>query len=154
VIDDSGPFLPLAVTPQLAALQVFFGLDGTIPPGCDLCLDPSADDGGLHQLIPFYAETFPGHRGSLISSLQDGVIAGNFSLTGPELEAALGTLADETVALHPDFRVFYLTGDEHVWLFGDATGSSLGDVVSNGVTLSDFLRQQIEGDAAWSSVRP
>lgn len=154
LIDDSGPFLPLAATPELLALKAFFGLADTIPPGCDACLDSTLPDAGLHQLIPYYAQTFPGHRGSLISSLQDQTIVGNFSMEPAELETALNTLADETVPLNPDFRVYYLTGNHHVWLFGGDAGDSLSDVVSNNVTLATFLRQQIEGDAAWASVRP
>jgi hypothetical protein len=154
LIDDSGPFLPLSATPQLLALKFLFGLDGTIPPGCDACLDDSLPDAGLHQLIPYYAQTFPGRRGSLISSLQDQTIVGNFNMQPAELEAALNTLADNTVPQNPDFRVYYLTGNHHVWLFGGDVGDTLSDVVSSNVTLAEFLRQQIEGDAAWASVRP
>ena len=82
MIDDSGPFFPLSVTPNLVALRTLFDLPSTVAPGCDKCLDLNDADGGLHQLIPYYASSYPGHRISLISSLEDRTIAGNFSITG------------------------------------------------------------------------
>jgi hypothetical protein len=154
LIDDSGPFLPLSATPQLLALEVFFGLEGTIAPGCAKCLDAADPDGGLHQLIPHYGQSYPGHRISLISSLQDKTIASNFDLTGPELEGHLASLASQTAPANPDFRYYYLSGDTHVWLFGGDAGNTLSDVVSGGVGLDAFVSAQLQGDAGWSHVEP
>jgi hypothetical protein len=154
LVDDSGPFFPLDATPELIVVDTIWGLSDTVATGCDKCLAIGQDDAGLHNLIPLYAEQFPGRRMSLLSSVQDETITEFFLLTTPEFEMAINGLADDVVPQHPDFRVFYLEGDHHVWLDGDEATGKLGDVTSNGVTLSSFLRDQIEGAAGWSDVRP
>lgn len=155
MIDDSGPFLPLMYTPTLLALVSIFGLQGTIPPGCAKCLDATdMVNGGLHNLIPYYAETLPGRRISLLSSKQDQTIADNFMLTGAALEMALDDIASSVAPTNPDFRFYYLAGTDHTWLTGSPQGPRLGDVTSGGVGLESFLAQQISGDAAWANVQP
>jgi hypothetical protein len=154
LVDDSGPFFPLSATPELIVVVTIWGLENTIASGCDNCIDMGADDAGLHNLIPLYAEQFPGRRMSLISSVRDETITEFFLLETAEFEAAITTLADATVPENPDMRVFYLEGDHHVWLDGDETTNKLGDVVSNGFTLSSFLAAQLEGGADFANVRP
>jgi hypothetical protein len=154
LVDDSGPFLPLTATPSLLILRELFGLEQTVAPGCTRCLDMNDTDGGLHQLIPYYAESLPGRRGSLISSLQDETISQNFDLTAAEMETGLTDLADRVVPLNPDFHVYFLAGSHHVWLFGGASGSKLSDVTSAGVSLHTFLGQQLDDAPTWTDVRP
>jgi hypothetical protein len=153
-LDDSGPLLPFSVMFALAVVIPAWGLQDTVAPGCDACLDTQNPEGGPHQLIPHYAATYPGTRGALISSLRDETIVSRFLVPADTLEQALGELADNTAPLNPDFRVYYLLGDHHTWLGGDVTTKKLSDVESAGVTLDTFIQQQLDGDPAWASVRP
>jgi len=155
LINDSGPFFPFsAYVPDLVALVALFGLKKTVPPGCDKCIDIAGADGGPHQFIPYYATALPNVRGSITCSLADDTLPGYMFMTQEEFAAGLNTLADETVPLNPNFRVFFPEPADHVWLFGADNGTKLSDVTAAGVTLDTFLSQQLSGDAGWVDVRP
>ena len=153
-IDDSGPLLPLDAMAALSVVIGVWGLEDTIYPECTSCIDDDDPDGGPHNLIAAYADNYPGTRGSLLMSLQDQTIVDRFLIADDVLEAALLDLATLTAPKNPDFHVFYLEGDHHVWLDGDEVTQKLVDVQSGGTTLSAFVQQQIDGDSAWTDVQP
>jgi hypothetical protein len=154
LIDDSGPFFTILESVALVALINVFGFEDTVDPDCALCLDKVDPSGGLVNLIPHYADKYPGRRVSLISSLEDENISGQLLMTPEQYDAALNNLADNFAPSNPDFRVYFLAGDHHVWSDGDETTNKMVDVVSEGVPLSTFLQQQVDNDPAWANVRP
>lgn len=154
LVDDSGPFFPLNDAPALSFLLSTYDLASTVAAGCADCVAIGEDTAGLHNLIPHYASAYPDARLSLISSYGDDVIAPRFMLDAASYEMLLEALADQTVPLNPNMRVYYLQGTHHVWTDGDEGSGKLGDVVSDGVTLATFLQQQVGGDTGWANVRP
>jgi len=154
LVNDSGPFFNWQTAAALALVVDIWGVEGTIAPGCDLCLETSAPDGGMHHLVEYYADNYPDMRGSLISSLQDETIGGFFNVQPEAYEEALFWLVDEIYPINPSFRSFLIDGEHHVWLDGDEDTHHLSDVVSGGVPLSEFLQQQLDADPAWTDVRP
>ncbi len=153
-VDDSGPFFPMPVVVALTIVVDIWDLPQTIAPNCPKCLDQMDMDGGLHQLIPYYAKTRPGRRGALLSSMRDKTISERLFIKQDEFQKALVDLADKTVPLNKDFHVFYLPGETHVWLHGDSKTGKLSDVASGGTTLDVFLQRALDGDPAWADVRP
>ena len=147
IIDDGGPPLRPAFMPTTLQQQWnnAWGLDTTVPAGCTKCTAAE----GYHNAIEFFATKYPGHRASLISSYQDKVIRSYFQVSGAKMEEGLKDFADNVINKAPDWRVYYVAGDKHVFL-----GDKLSTITSGGVILADFLTKQVSGDASWASVRP
>jgi hypothetical protein len=163
LIDDSGPFFPLSATPQLGALVEFYSLAKTIAPGCDVCIDKSNPDvGGLQNLVPHYAQTYPDARLAFISSRRDKTISGFYSIEQDAFEGFLDAVLANEYAQNPNFRSYVLESEGHVWLVGkpgsegaaDHPGGKLSDVQSGGVGLDAFLQKQLDGAGDWADVAP
>lgn len=146
LVDDSGPPLSADAMPLQAEMRTAWGSVEHAPPGCPGC------GGGWDAYLPWIAATWPDARISLVSSLADPSIGPYFG--GPIADpagfaAAMNAFADTTLAGLSNVRVYYVDEFHHVY-----AGEDLGGVVSAGVPLATFLRQQLEGDPAWASVRP
>jgi hypothetical protein len=145
LVDDSGPFMRDAYMTDFhqGTLREAWGWHENLPPDCAGC------DTTWHELYPHAAARFPESRMSLISAVADQVIGNWFGIDQGTFVAGMNDLADEVVAPLPNMRVFYLPGNDHVWLAKDLAG-----IASGTVTLSQFLGAQLDDSPAWSSVRP
>lgn len=144
-------------------LDANFGSSANVP-GCLAC-DPSVPSEGWNQIYPYLASTIAGFRGSLISSLRDPSVSGRISQPpgNPELRCGgdgsgpclflegINNLADTVIgpAGPGKMKVFLISETAHVFL-----GRPPGSVSTNGVTMTDFLRKQLDNDPSWQSVRP
>jgi hypothetical protein len=124
-------------------LRVAWGSAVNVPAGCAGC------ETEWHRFLPFLAAQHPTRRFSLISSVADYSIGTFFGFTPQTYQIAIADLADAVIAPLPNMKVFYLPGNDHVWL-----GRNLGAIASGGVSLSTFLHRQLGGDPGWASVRP
>jgi hypothetical protein len=161
LVDDSGP--PMSTDYLTACLQDLvwdtWDLEASIPADCTDC---TTEAGGLVNSMGFLADKYPDNRFGLISSLEDGTIRlfygmGYPSCANPQVPmdaaaftAGLDELADEILAPHENFRVFYLEGGLHVWLFDEP----LSSVEVDGTTLDTWLRALITGEGTFENVRP
>ncbi len=145
LIDDSGPTMrpPHMSQATQQTLRAAWGSAAGVPPGCAGC------ETEWHRFLPFLAAQHPTRRFSLISSVADYSIGTFFGFTPQTYQIAIADLADAVIAPLPNMKVFYLPGNEHVWL-----GRNLGGTASGGVTLSTFLHRQLGGDPGWANVRP
>jgi hypothetical protein len=147
VVDDAGP--PMRDPYMSTALQQqwtnAWGMDKTLPSDCSKC-NPTD---GYWNAVPYLANKYPGHRVSLLSSLQDKTIRSFMNLTADQMQAGLIDFETTVLPLAPDWRVFYVTGSQHTFL-----GNPLESTVTNGTTLADFLSKEISGDPSWASVVP
>lgn len=145
LVDDSGPTMrpPHMSHATQQVLRSAWGAATNVPPACSGCADE------WHRYLPYLAAANPTRRFSVISSLQDYSIGMFFGFTPSTFQAGIDDLADAVVAGLPNARVFYLPGNDHVWLH-----RHLATTTSTGTSLATFLLQQHTGDPAWSSVRP
>jgi hypothetical protein len=102
----------------------------------------------LDALLPYYGSIYPNQRGTLLSYLQDGVIAQYFQISGAEVQAGLETIAQDTFTPSSTFKYFYVPGSTHT-VFGNPKGITQG-----GVRVIDFVTQMVTQDPNWASVHP
>ncbi len=155
LVDDSGP--PLGNVPEVTRLawDAAWDLGGALDAVCGAACASS-----LAPLIPALAAKHPTDRFALLSSTRDDVIRGFFAdpfalAVMPEatFEAGLRDLAaaieDDTPDVPPgETHAFLVTGRTHPML--DRPGS----FSSEGVTLFEWLRRQVEDDPAWARAVP
>jgi hypothetical protein len=145
LIDDSGPALP---APYLSderekTWRDAWNLDVSLPPDCDACKTE------LNALIPYYAAKYPKSRGALLSYTQDNVISAFYGpIQTTYFEEGLKVLTKTQLEGLPNFRYYYLPGEDHVLL------SNPNNVSMDGVVLKEWLKQMVEDDAAWANVQP
>ncbi len=147
LLDDSGTAVPSAFEEEAGvddeALQsAAWGLAAAAPPGCDSCqVDPST-------LYGFYDETYPTHRGALLSYTQDSVLPSFFGISTGEFTSGL----DEDLAAYfkpsDPLKSFVINQSGHVLFFSPELATS------SGVTVMEFVSQMVDDDAAWKSVGP
>jgi hypothetical protein len=145
LVDDSGPHMrpPAMSVAAQDTLRAAWGAAANVPAGCAGCAEQ------WHAFWPYLAAAHPDARFSLISSLQDYSIGTFFGMNPWSFEAGVEDLADAVLAPLPNVRVFYLPGNDHVWL-----GRSFSATQSTGTSLATFLSQQLDGSETWSDVRP
>lgn len=144
LIDDSGPPLERGVIPQglLDAWYASWRLDLVLDPLCG-----TACRTDLSACLSAVMARYPADRMALLSSLQDRVIAGYFTLSGAQLEQALLGLAADVIDPAPNARHFFVPGSTHTMLGNPAA-------FGQGAPLLDWLGQQVAGDPAWTSQQP
>lgn len=148
LVDDAGPpmrppYMPLTLQQKWTDS---WGLDTTLPADCTKC---NATD-GFHNAVPYLSQKYPGHRVSLISSLQDQTIRNFMGITPDQMQAGLADLVDNVLTPSaPDWRVFFVAGQKHTFAL-----DALSSTSTNGTTLADFLTKQLSGDPGWANVRP
>jgi hypothetical protein len=165
LIDDSGP--PLSDTYLTPCLQQQFrdawNLAPAIPAGCTACTE--SNGGGLGAAAGWLADQHPGSRLALISSIDDGTIRGFFGYGYPDcatggtvmpdapFEAGIAELRDQTLATHPNFRMYTKDSDLHVWLIRELDTVS-PDTSGAGEHLAAWLTDMLDPKATWDSVAP
>jgi len=167
LVDDSGP--PLGdnyLTPCLQQLfRTTWNLDAALPAGCTTCTQ--ADGGGLANALGYLADAYPDRRFGLVTANRDGVVrsffgygypdcvAGAAGNPMPETEFAAGIteLRDQTLANHPNFRVYTKDSGQHVWLLFEP-GKISPRTDGTGKHLSDWLSEMLDPSAQWDSVAP
>jgi len=162
LIDDSGP--PLSDTYLTPCLQQkirdYWNIAAALPADCTAC--NQSDGGGLGNAAGFLADKYPDRRLGLITSTRDGVIrsflgfgypdctSGGNPIPEPDFATGVAELRDQTLASHPNFRVFSKDSGLHVWLLSDPMSS----VTSGGTDLSAWLTAMLDPGATWDSVAP
>lgn len=162
LLNDSGP--PMSddyMTPCLQQqVRDLWNLDATLPQDCADCFND--DGGGLINAVRYAADKYPDRRFGLISSTTDGVIRlfygwGYPNCSNPQVpmpadvfRAGLAQLRDEVLAPYPNFRVYTIESGLHVWLLENP----LGTTNVTGVSLTDWIREMIDGNEDWQNVVP
>jgi len=144
LVDDSGPPLGPAAVPGTLLAQWFasWRLDRVLDEACG---PPCRSD--LSALIPALAGRYPQDRLALLSSLQDRVIAAYVGASGAALEAELLRVEASVIAPTANFRAFLVAGDTHTMLVNPTD-------FTQGVPLLEWLGQELDGSAAWSTRKP
>ena len=142
LIDDSGPPLPNGVIPssQLALMFTNWNLGALLDPQCS-CRN------GFEPALQALTQRFPSDRVSLLSYEQDSVIPSYFGLTATQFQTDLNATATGAIVPAANARSFFLPGSGHVLLFTPST-------LTQGVSLTTWLAQQIGDSAAWTSEAP
>jgi len=145
VINDSGPALP---SPYLSEMREkewrdAWNLNAALPPDCPECLTD------LDTLFTYYAKTFPNNRAALLSYTKDNVISLFYGpIQTTYFEEGLKALTMTRLEGIPNFRYYYLPGENHVLL------SNPKNVSADGVVLKTWLKQMVEDDPTWANVSP
>jgi Pectinacetylesterase len=165
VVADAGPPLRPPYFPT-ALQQVFdasWNLFANLPSGCTDC-SPNLPGGGLHNLWSYYAN-HPPFVASLLSAAQDQGISLSFSPPpgdadlvcsptnaadvcdfNPGLEDSLDAILEPASRL-AEVRSFVVSGYQHTFL-QTPIASVVGE---DGTRLTDFLAEEFDGQASWSS---
>jgi hypothetical protein len=143
LIDDSGPLLASAVTPQyLKDWQVSWGIGDWIAPICPKCITDAS------QLYPTLSSAAPNDRLALLESLQDGTISKFYAMSGSDFQTNLLALAQTTLDPLPNFRYFFIPGSSHTMVGNPA------NFTQNGVGLWTWMTQLVGDDPAWATQQP
>lgn len=159
-LDDAGSILPEPyLRPCLQQrLRERWGLGGSIPSECGQC---TCDDGsGMWNMAPYLAARFPDRRFGLVTSMEDGTMRGfygygysascDFPATMPGEDYAAGlTELRSSLDGRSNFQTFYVAGAQHTFTY-----EPLGDVSTDGTTLSAWLEGLLDGEASWDDVGP
>ncbi len=156
LVDDSGPPLSNKYVPpcfQKNASDVW-GWPKTLPKGCKDCST------SISSLLPYYLEAFPGHQFSLLSYTEDSTIRLFFgfglencmpeipNILAEDFTAAIKELRTST-AEYDNFALWTTAGDTHTYLIGGDL-----ELKVDGVKLSDWLKDAIDGGALFRNVGP
>jgi len=156
LVDDSGP--PLDEIPPLtiAAWYAAWDLGSAVDAACGIACARS-----LAPLLPALAARHPGDRFALVSSTQDEVIRGFF---GTITLSPLGIAAMSPTTFEGGLRRLAAgidddapPGETHAFIVSGPSHTTLGDparFTSEGVSLFEWLRQQVEDDPAWAARIP
>jgi hypothetical protein len=144
LIDDSGPPLPApyASDKLSATWRESWGLDGTLPPGCEGCTTR------FEAILDHYAAKYPDAKYGLISYRSDIVISTFYGISTLQFGPALDLLASLVFTNRPQFHVFYADGLLHTTL------ESWKILKVRDTSLFAWVRQMVDGDPAWTSVTP
>lgn len=139
-LDDSGQ----PINPNKGKWQTWQATWGIpIPAGCTNC---STD---LTYIIDYYASRFEGtNRFGLLSYTNDSVISTYMSMTTREFRDRLMAMTKDKMDGLTSLRYFYVNGVSHVLM------SQFNQAGADGTRLSTWIRQMVEDDPSWTSIRP
>ncbi|MCA9691774.1 MAG: hypothetical protein KC636_19370 [Myxococcales bacterium] len=163
LVDDSGP--PMADAYMAACLQntwrELWGLSDTFPPECTECFPQ--DGGGISELAKYIGAKHASQRLGLISASEDNVIRlfFGYGYTGFNdnngcdtliptqqdpafFEDGLYDLRDNVIGDAPTWGSFIINSQNHTWI----GGGGFYDTEVNGVVLSDWVSDLIDGQAS------
>jgi hypothetical protein len=157
LVDDAGPVLraPYLTLEAAQAMQTAWGLEQTIGARCKTC----TAEGGFYTGWEYLARTWPGMRGTLLSSLEDNAVrllygalntGTTTSMDAAQFTAGLEDFADwqasQQEAVAPSAtHVFYYPGGRHMALAGVDIAATPG--------LSTFLADMLARSDGWNDVR-
>ncbi len=140
VVDDSGP--PLLASEigraQADAFDVSWGLYSTLASVCPECKTD------LGQAFAAAARKYPKDRMSLLSYVHDTTIPLFFLISPDTFTGALFDTAHRVMDPQPNVKHYFVAGAGHTLLRRPAS-------YTVGVSLHDWLAQQVDDTAAWSS---
>jgi hypothetical protein len=141
VIDDSGTFMPPdieAIGIGESAVRTQWNLAATLPSGCTACATR------LDALYGFYGTTATGHRGALLSYVEDTTQPQVYGITTAQFSQGL----QEELATYgaPGLRAFMPNAPGHVLWFNPTLAVS-------GVTVQEFITKMVTDDPSWASVQ-
>jgi len=145
LVDDSGPFLIANAIPPAFRNAWFtnWRLDQRVDP---ICGQDCKDD--LAAFYPALAARYPSDRMALVSSLQDEVIAGYFTMLQPQFEIEIRKLARDVLAPLDGWRTFLIAGNSHTTLGSPAAFKT------QDVDLRTWLTRMVAGDPTWTNLTP
>jgi hypothetical protein len=161
LLDSSPPFSNALIPEGFdQTTREAWDLDGAIPDGCESC-------DSFYTTFTYLLDTHPDLRVGLISSLQDqtlryligyGGSGDPNAISGPQYQQELIALVNDVFAFRDNTRVYLVPGDSHVFLVpgagrGLGPGASLGDLVVQGTSMSDWLRGFL-GEGSWNQILP
>jgi hypothetical protein len=143
LLDDSGTLMPASITPPdagtLAAGEAVWNFAATLPP-CTACLSDSSN------LYGFYGQTFPTHRGALLSYAQDSTLPTYLGISTAQFTMGLDSDLQNQFAPNPSLQAFVFQGAGHVLFFSPL-------LAQNGVTVQQFVTQMVTDSASWTTVQ-
>ena len=151
LINDAGPTMRQPFLSQHAqdTLRAGWGLEQTVDPWCPACKTE-----GLHAVHRVLAQLHPGMRSSVVCAYSDSVVTALYALLNggsAQLKAGLLDLSDWTGGYQDEVepsvqREFFYASSRH--------GATVVAPLSSTPGLSEFLCDQLDGSASWSTVRP
>lgn len=160
LLDDSGPVMSdTYLRPCLQQVwRDAWNLDASLPEDCEVCRSGS---GGLSEALRFVARKYPDRRMGIILSNRDSIFRNFFGFGAGECTAwepmdgvtfreGSMELRDTLLAEHPNVRIYMMDSEHHVWLWQ----TPLSRLVNDGVPLSTWIQQLVEGDPGWDHVGP
>lgn len=148
VINDSGVGQSRPGTGEVNDLLISdWNSQAFFPEG--LCGDSCYDDGTLRRYFNYQLSEDSNFRLNLMSTKQDAVISGGFlGISGAEFESGLLPYMAAVEADNPDrVRTFVADGNQHTFLQGDLSRTA------GGVSVYDWVRAAISGNANWQSTQ-
>lgn len=146
VFNDAGLGLSNLMDPNmLATVKRDWKFDQFLPSSCSDCAAVQT------ALISWGLGADPTLRVSGFSSYGDGIIGGVFlGLMPPDFKQLLMTETDKVHQAFPTrFERFFIDGTQHTVLLG-ATGTGVGyDTEVSGVSVDEWLKKMLDGDAGW-----
>jgi hypothetical protein len=142
LIDDSGTPLPLSIENMGMgehAVRVQWNLAATFPPGCSGCAT------SIDGLLAFYDKTYPTHRATLLSYVQDSTLPTFFGITEAQFEQGLAQELAMYFTPSSSFQYFTNAASGHVLWFSPM-------LTTNGVTVQQFMTKMVTDDPSWTSV--
>ena len=124
-----------------ATSEAAWNLAATLPPACSACKK------GLDALFPFYAKSFPGQRGALLSYIQDAVLPTYFGISEMQFETGLSEVTSKDLDPTSSLKYFLVNASGHVLWFSP-------QLATNGVTVQQFVTQMVTDAKDWNSVHP
>jgi hypothetical protein len=142
LIDDSGTLMPPDILSKgfgQSAQAAAWNTAATQPPGCTGC---AADFDALYD---YYAQEFPTARASLLSYVQDSTLPSYYGIAEADFETGLSEEMSNNLGPSGLWRTFTDDASGHVLWFSPQLASA-------GVTVQDFVTQQVTADAGWTNV--
>ena len=144
LIDDSGPPLKSNGGPLIQAGFVSWGITDALDPLCG----PGVCEADLSQGLSALLRNHPGDRFALLSWSVDPTISAFYFITPSEFATELLNLTTTVIEPASNAAAFIAVGASHTML------GNPGAVSQNGVSLVTWLGEQVNGSAAWRTVKP
>lgn len=143
-IDDSGPPLEQNGGPLIQGGFQRWGIAEVL----DALCGPEVCEADLSKGLAALGRKYPADRFGLLSWTMDPTISGFYFITLPEFTAELLQMTSDVVDPSTNVRAFIAAGIAHTML------GAPGAVSQSGVPLATWLAQEVDGSAAWVTVRP
>jgi hypothetical protein len=147
LIDDSGPALESNGGSLIQAGYANWGIADVIDP---LCGGPGICEADLSKGFSALIKKYPSDRLSLLSWQQDEVIAFFYIISLAEFTTELTQMTADVIMPSANAAAYIAAGSPDHTLLPRHPAS----IVQNGVTLLDWITEQVDGSSAWTTVQP